>query len=250
MSVRLEQVGAVASLLIDRPGKRNAFDQAMWEELPRLVDAANADPNARVIVLRSAVDGVFCAGADIGELLANKDDAHWRAANQAAINRAQHVLTRSGKPTIGFIDGDCVGGGTGLALACDVRIATQRSRIGITPANLGLVYPLHDTKLLVELVGPGQAKRILFGAELLPAAEALRMGLVEMLDERPDTLAQLWASKSASSIGATKRFVRQILDGQSDDDDASRAVFAAAFEGPDFLEGSSAFVAKRKPAFR
>ena len=154
MNLRLETDGAVARLLIDRAEKRNAFTQAMWEALPGLVDRAMADPAVRVLVLASAAPGVFCAGADIGELLANKDDAAWRAANQAAINRAQFRLARAEKPVIAFIAGDCVGGGCGLALAADIRVATPEARLGITPANLGLVYPLHDTKLLVDLVGP------------------------------------------------------------------------------------------------
>ncbi len=250
MTLRLQIDDAVARLLIDRPEKRNAFDQSMWEALPGLVATADADSSIRVIVLQSAVGGIFCAGADIGELFANKDDAVWRTANQAAINRAQNVLTRAAKPTIAFIDGDCVGGGTGLALACDIRIATERSRIGITPANLGLVYPLHDTKLLVDLIGPAQAKRMLFGAELLSANEAQRIGLIEHIADISDATERLWASKSQHSLTNIKRFIRSILDGQIDDNDATRKVFANAFKGPDFLEGSQAFVAKRKPEFR
>jgi enoyl-CoA hydratase/carnithine racemase len=250
MNLRLEREGPIARLLIDRSDKRNAFNQKMWETLPTLVQAAVSDSAIRVLILQSAVAGIFCAGADIGELLANKDDEVWRADNQSAINRAQHFLARAAKPTIAFIDGDCVGGGTGLALACDVRIATERSRMGITPANLGLVYPLHDTKLLVDLVGPGQAKRMLFGAELLDANEAQRIGLVEMIADSPEPLAGLWASKSAHSLREIKAFVRMILNGQVDDDDQTRAVFAEAFTGPDFIEGSNAFVAKRKPDFQ
>lgn len=247
--LRLERDGAIATLMIDRPEKRNAFNHAMWESLPRLAAEADSDAAIRVVVLRSASVGIFCAGADIGEMLTNKDNASWRIANQAAINRAQYVLTRAAKPTIAFLDGDCVGGGTGLALACDIRIATTRSRIGITPANLGLVYPLHDTKLLVDLVGPGQAKRVLFGAELLTAEEAQRIGLVEMIAETPDSFSRLLASKSAHSLREIKQFVRLILDGQSVDDDHTLDVFAAAFSGPDFTEGSEAFVAKRKAVF-
>lgn len=250
MTLRFEREGAIGRLLIDRPQKRNAFNQAMWLALPDLVDIAVHDDAVRVIVLQSASDGMFCAGADIGEMLAHKDDAEWRAANQVAINRAQHDLTRAEKPTIAFIDGDCVGGGAGLALACDVRIATARSRIGITPANLGLVYPLHDTKLLVDLVGPGQAKRILFGAELLPAHEAYRIGLIELIAENSKGLEQLWSSKSTQSLTEIKRFIRLVLDGQNDEDVDSQMAFARAFEGVDFLEGSSAFIAKRKPVFR
>ena len=249
MTLRLSPAGPIATILIDRPDKRNAFNQAMWDALPGLIDGAMADPAVRVLVLASAADGVFCAGADIGELLANKDDAAWRAANQAAINRAQHVLARAPKPTIAFIDGDCVGGGCGLALACDIRIATPRARMGITPAKLGLVYPLHDTKLLVDLVGPGQAKRMLFTGALLGADEALRIGLVDLLGDSAADLAATIAAASPHSCGHTKAFVRRILDGQADDDAATLAVFAQAFTGDDFLEGTTAFVEKRKPQF-
>ena len=249
MSLRLTIGESIARLLIDRPGKRNAFNQAMWDELPGLVTRAMADPAVRVLTIESAHPGVFCAGADIAELLANKDNPAWLAANQAAINRAQHVLARAEKPVIALIDGDCVGGGCGIALAADIRIATPRARLGITPAKLGLVYPLHDTKLLVDLVGPGQAKRLLFTGMLLDAHEALRIGLV---DEIADRSGHLEAAISANSLHSTmqmKRFVRRVLDGQSEDDLATLAVFAEAFAGPDFREGSSAFVGKRKPSF-
>lgn len=249
MSLRLTTTGPIATLLIDRPDKRNALNQAMWDALPPLLAQAAADRDVRVLLLQSAVPGIFCAGADIGELLANKDDANWRAANQAAINRAQYDLARFPKPAIAFIDGDCVGGGCGLAIACDIRIATPRARLGITPANLGLVYPLHDTKLLVDLVGPGQAKRMLFSAALLPADEALRIGLIEEVADSADPLAELIAAKSLHSTAGVKSFVRRILDGQIDDDAATLGEFAAAFTGPDFLEGTTAFVEKRKPEF-
>lgn len=249
MSVRLERDGAIARLLIDRADKRNAFNQAMWDALPDLLEQAMQEPAVRVLVLQSAAPGVFCAGADIGELLDRSPDPDWRAANQAAINRAQHTLTRVAKPTIAFIDGDCVGGGCGLAIACDLRVATGRTRMGITPAKLGLVYPLHDTKLLVDLVGPAQAKRMLFTGQLLDAAEAHRIGLIDILADDADALAATIAAVSAHSTREIKAIVRRILDGQADDDDATRATFAQAFTLPDFHEGVAAFLAKRKPEF-
>jgi enoyl-CoA hydratase/carnithine racemase len=221
----------------------------MWEALPILLAEAVANPAVRVIILRSAAPGIFCAGADISELMSNRDDADWRAANQAAINAAQYALTRAAKPTLAFIDGDCIGGGCGLALACDMRIASPRARFGITPAKLGLVYPLHDSKLLVDLVGPGQAKRMLFTGALLDAEEALRIGLIEEIAGSAEPLSEAIASNSAHSIREIKSIIRLILDGQAEDDEATRATFANAFTKSDFIEGASAFLTKRKPDF-
>lgn len=250
MTLRLEKQGATAHLLIDRAAKRNAFDIAMWTAMPQILAEVASTPDLRLLVLRAAEPGAFCAGADIGELLANKDDAEWRAANQRAINTAQFELTRFALPTIAFVDGDCVGGGCGLALACDLRVASPRARFGITPAKLGLVYPLHDVKLLSDLVGPGQAKRMLYTGSLIDAPEALRIGLVEAVDQDFAQFAKPILAASPHSTRQIKGFVRRVLDGQTHDDADTLAVFAAAFTGPDFLEGTSAFVEKRKPEFR
>ncbi|HEV2567429.1 enoyl-CoA hydratase/isomerase family protein [Sphingomonas sp.] len=249
MSLALGIEGSIARLRIDRAQKRNAFNQAMWEALPRLVGQAMADPKVRLLVLESATPGIFCAGADISELLDKSPDASWRAANHAAINRAQYELTRASKPTLAFIDGDCVGGGCGLALACDLRVSTPRARFGITPAKLGLVYPLHDTKLLVDLVGPSQAKRLLFTGTLIDADEALRIGLIDRIADTPDAEVEAIAAASPHSQRETKAMIRRILDGQTDGDEATRAAFADAFTLPDFQEGVRAFTEKRRPSF-
>ena len=254
MTLRLEKDGAIAHLLIDRAAKRNAFTQAMWEAFPALLADAMADDAVKVMILRSAEPGIFCAGADIAEFSEGALDPEWRARNQDAIRRAQHELARADKPVIAAIDGDCVGGGCGLAIACDLRVASSRTRFGITPAKLGLVYSLHDTKLLVDLVGPAQAKRILFTGQLLPAQEAQRIGLAEILDDAPVTaaegLAHSIASASSHSVRNTKKIIRRILDGQADDDAETHALFGAAFTGDDFKEGVSAFLEKRKAVFK
>ncbi len=249
MTLRLETRGPVAHLIIDRAAKRNAMNQAMWVALPGLVADAMADPEVRVLVLKSAERSVFCAGADIGELSSNAANPDWLATNQTAINRAQYELTRAAKPTIALIDGDCVGGGCGLALACDLRVASSRSRFGITPAKLGLVYPLHDTKLLVDLVGPANAKRILFTGTLIDAAEAHRIGLIDEIANNADDMLTSMTSVSGHSQRESKAMILRILDGQAADNDETRALFAAAFAGPDFKEGVDAFLTKRKPNF-
>lgn len=250
MTIRLEVIGGIARLLIDRPLKRNAMTTEMFAAIPNLLSQAEGKKHVRAIVLTSSRAGMFCAGADIGELFAHADDADWRTANQNAINAAQYRLTRADRPTIAFVDGDCVGGGCGLALACDIRVATPRARFGITAAKLGLVYPLHDTKLLVELVGPGQAKRILFAGALLNAEEALRIGLIDLIADSPDELNHAIVTSSLHSQRQSKSVIRRILDGQADDDAETLSMFADAFDGPDFKEGVSAFLEKRSPEFK
>ncbi|MXP13670.1 enoyl-CoA hydratase/isomerase family protein [Altererythrobacter confluentis] len=249
MTLRLEKDGTIARLLIDRPDKRNAFDLAMWESMPRLLADVVSDRGIRLLEVRSATGGTFSAGADIKEMVANSDDRHWREINQAEINRAQHALARVAVPTVAFIEGDCIGMGCGLALACDIRVATEKARFGITPAKLGLVYPLHDTKLLMDLVGPGMAKTMLFTGAMIDAARALDCGLVELIADSPAQISDAILEASPHSIHETKRFIRAILDGQTEDDSYSLGVFAAAFSLPDFREGAAAFVEKRKPQF-
>jgi len=252
MTLRLEVEGHTAHLVIDRPDQRNAFNLAMWQALPGVLEQAARNPDLRLLILRSASsNGAFCAGADIKELLTNKDDAGWRAANQAAINRAQYELARHALPTLALVDGDCIGGGCGLALACDLRVATGPDvRFGITPAKLGLVYPLHDVKLLVELIGPGQARKLLYTGDLIDAEQALQIGLIEEINAQPDDLIASILAASPSSVRELKRFVRRVLDGKGEDNDESLRAFADAFQTPDFAEGTRAFVEKRKPEFR
>ena len=142
-----------------------------------------------------------------------------------------------------------MGGGCGLTLACDMRVATPAARFGITPAKLGLVYPLHDVKLLTDLIGPGQARRMLYTGCLLDAAQAQRIGLVEAVADSPAQIVQAILAGSRHSTTAIKGFVRRVLDGQTQDDAQTQAIFAAAFEGADFAEGAAAFVERRRPRF-
>ena len=253
MSLRLERDGTIARLLIDRPARRNAMTQAMWEELPVLVAQAMADDAVRVLILGSATPGIFCAGADIGEFARHSSDEAWRIANQAAIRASQYALAHAPKPVIAAIDGDCVGGGCGLAIACDLRIAAPTARLGITPAKLGIVYSLFDTKLLVDLVGPARARRILFTGALHGANDALAIGMIDEIAVDPlaaaTALARTIAANAQHSVRASKAIIRRILDGQADDDEVTLAMFRDAFTLPDFAEGVAAFQAKKRPDF-
>lgn len=248
--IRLEWDGRVAHLMLDRLAKRNAITGEMWRAIPVLMGEAG---NARAVVLRAAEAGAFSAGADIAEFAAGARDPAWRAANQAAIRAAMTAVRHCAVPTLALVEGDCVGGGCGLALACDLRVAGPAARFGITPAKLGLVYSLEDTKLLVDLVGPSQAKRILFMGALLAAAEAERIGLVTALADEPHAMADEWlgaiVAASPHSQRAAKRMVARVVAGQAEDDTDTLATFDAAFTGADFGEGMEAFLAKRRPDF-
>jgi len=254
-ALQLEIDGPVARIAFNRPDKRNAISQAMWEAFPRLVEAAVAERAVRVLVIRSRAPAMFSAGADIGEFAEKARDPVWQAGNRQALRGAQLAISRAPIPTLAVVDGDCVGAGCGVALACDMRIASSRARFGITPAKLGLVYPLHDIKLLVDLVGPGQARRMLYTGELLSADEALIIGLIEMsttveaLGRETELLIARIVENAPSSTTRLKGFVRRVLDGDRDDDADSAAIFDAAFAGADFAEGLAAFAARRKPAF-
>jgi enoyl-CoA hydratase/carnithine racemase len=251
----LQQDAPVARIILNRPDKRHAITQAMWEALPQALEVAENDAATKVIVLTSSSRDAFCAGADIDEFAAYARDRSWRLRNQNAIATTQKMLARTVKPTIAQISGVCVGGGCGLAIACDFRVADTTARLGITPAKLGLVYSLHDTKLLLDLVGLDQAKLILFTAGLFPAQKCQHMGLVTDVVPPDDlytavtTLAATLAANSQHSIRHIKKIVRQILEGAHTDTDAQAALFFDAFDGADHQEGVAAFLEKRKPDF-
>ncbi|MFF5207260.1 enoyl-CoA hydratase/isomerase family protein [Streptosporangium sp. NPDC000396] len=233
----------VATLRINRPGKRNAMSVAMWRALPGLLAPLAGDPGVRVLVLTGA-GGTFCSGADISEvagLSAEGDDTGLTVA-------AERALAGFPKPVIAMIEGFCVGGGCQLALACDLRLAAEDARFGITPARLGIVYPLSSTRRLVDVVGPSTAKLLLYSAELVDAGRALRTGLVdevlprEGLRERVYGLARTMAGNSQLTLAATK----EVVDGRADEARFREWQKKSREEVP---EGVAAFLERRPPRF-
>ena len=253
-AIILDQAGDIATLTLNRPERRNALNEAMWRALPLACGAVEAT-SAKVLILRGA-GGHFAAGADISEFDRVYADRPTAAAYADGVHDGVAALERLDRPVIAQIEGFCVGAGAALALACDFRMAAADVRLGITPAKLGLMYNLADTKRLVDVVGPGRAKDILFTGRLLGAAEALTFGLVDFVVE-PDALHAAVADKVAMiqansqwSIRASKRVIRRILDGAADDTDETRDWFVDAVLEADFLEGRAAFMAKRPPHFK
>lgn len=252
--IELRRDGRVAHLVLNRPERQNAISQAMWQEIGRLCAELDADDGVRVVVVAGAPPA-FSAGADIaefGRVFADEAAAHdYNELVQAALARVEAL----GKPTVARIGGSCIGGGCGLALACDLRIAAADARFGITPARLGLAYSLGDVRRLVDLVGPARAKDILFSGRLLDAEEALRIGLVdrvvppESLADAVQEHARLLMAASGNSQRLIKRIVRLVLDGASGEDEESRRLRDGAVAHPDFQEGQRAFLDKRRPRF-
>ena len=244
----------IATLTLDRPQSRNALNQAMWRALPGIVAQAAADPAIRVLVVRGA-NGAFASGADIAEFPVVFADKAAALDYGRLIETAATALATLAKPTIALIEGFCIGAGLALALACDLRICAEGARLGAPPAKLGLMYGLGDTRRLVNAVGASVAKDMLFTGALYPAAEALRVGLVnamhpaEALEAALTAKASAIASLSAWSMAHNKAVVERILQGQSSDDQDTRDWFASAVDGPDFREALAAFHAKRPPVF-
>lgn len=252
--ILLTREGPIARLIFNRPDKKNALTKAMWAAIPELLAQAAADPEVLVLLVRGE-GGCFAAGADIAEFPQVYSTPETSRHYSDLVQAAGRALAAFPKPTIAVIRGACVGGGCGLALACDLRFAEQGARLGITPGKLGLAYTLADTRRLVDAVGPSRAKDMLFSGRLVEADEALRIGLVDRVAP-PDALASLTLTyvkglleNSHSSIRAMKQTINAIADGQTAESAESYASYLQGFESEDFQEGYQAFIAKRPPVF-
>jgi enoyl-CoA hydratase/carnithine racemase len=203
---RLDSDGDVARLLLDRPEARNAIPAAGWAALSKLLDEIGG---ARLLIVTGA-GGVFCAGADLADLKAKG----FRENMRAALDRLGALPI----PTIALIEGPCYGAGVALAMACDLRVATSTARFAITPAKIGISYPQEDVHRLVALVGPGQAARLLFTAETIDAAEALRIGLAELETLDPATIL----ANDSQSLAELKRSIARAAAGVRSDPEQDR----------------------------
>lgn len=242
--------GHVARLVIDRPEAKNALSQAMWQALPRL--CANAS-DARVVLMEGA-HGVFSAGADIKEFDRVYCTAASAQAANAAVRAGQQALADVPCPVIAVIDGACVGGGCGLALHADIRLASERAGFAVTPARLGIAYSRADTARLVAAVGLSAAKDMLFSARTVDAEEALKIGLVDKvvhsdrLADEARAQATAICALSPVALRAIKRAANAAAFG-TDDAASIDAKIAESFGCADFKEGTRAFREKRRPVF-
>jgi len=245
----------IARITINRPERRNAISSAMWQELEAIAARLNDDAAIKVVVITGAGDAAFSAGADILEMQQALSDPPRMKVMQQAVLDAQVAWERLPMPTLAVIRGACTGGGCGLALACDLRLATPDAFFAIPPAKLGLAYSLADTKRLHDLVGPSRAKEILYTGRRILAEEALSLGLIneivaaEAFEERAVSLAREIADNAGNSVRAAKAVVNMITAGVLAETPESRRYYDESFSSPEFLEGARAFMEKRRPRF-
>ena len=174
----VETAGPVGWITFNNPAKHNALSVAMWRALPGALDRLEGDAAVRVIVLKGAGERAFVSGADISEFASLRASADAVAAYDELAEGATARLRTADRPTVAMIRGYCMGGGLGLAIACDMRIASAGSQFAIPAARLGVGYRVGSLKLLTDLVGPAFAKEILITARRFDAGEAERIGLV------------------------------------------------------------------------
>ncbi|MBV8644734.1 MAG: enoyl-CoA hydratase/isomerase family protein [Candidatus Eremiobacteraeota bacterium] len=251
----LDTDGPVATVTLNRPAVLNALNLELLDELAGTLAQLDGDASVRAVILTGSGPKAFAAGADIGELnaLPNALAGEAQARKGQALTRA---IERMRVPVIAAVNGFALGGGCELAMACDVRIASENARFGQPEVNLGILPGYGGTQRTARLLGEGMAMYLCLTGEMIDAPEALRIGLVQRvvpldgLMAEARRIADLIASKAPLAVAATKR---AIVDGASlalDDALALEALlFGQSVTTEDFREGSQAFLDKRKAAF-
>jgi 2-(1,2-epoxy-1,2-dihydrophenyl)acetyl-CoA isomerase len=255
--ILLARDSGVGTLTLNRPEKLNAFAGTMRREIAEALDELERDASVRVIVITGAGRG-FCAGADVGYMaeLVRARDVEAMAALVEAGRRVVATIRRSAKPVIASVNGVAAGGGANLALACDLRIASDQARLGQTFNRIGLHPDWGGTYVLPRLVGPARALELFWGADVIDAAECARLGLFNRVVPHAElaaataSLAQSLAAKPALALTLAKRAVYQSLDRTLPEMlDYELEAQLRCFESGDAAEGINAFVEKRAPVF-
>ena len=251
----IERDGAIASIIVNRPEKKNCFSLAMFQRLEELLDELKEDNAIKLLLVRGVDETAFSAGADIKEFLEVRLHAEKaKAYNDFALG-AIEKLYRFPRPTIALIQTLAIGGGLELANACDFRFATAGSKVGITSANIGIVYNLSSTKRLYNLIGPSKAKELLYTAKLITAEEGEKIGLIdyvctpENIEEEVNTFAKQILIKSPVANSGIKQVIQAIIDGDNAETEAISNLILESYSSDDYMEGIQAFIEKRKPNF-
>ena len=252
--LRVEPDG-IAVVTLNRPAKRNAVSLAMWRELGTIFADLARRADVRVAVLTGA-GGHFCAGADISEFATVRTTVADATVYERATDAANQGLRNFPKPTIAAVEGFAMGGGCGLALCCDFRVARSGAKFGIPAARLGIVYSARECQALFDVVGLPNAKKILFSGVPVELDEARRMGLVDETTDGPaETAAIAMARRMVENAPLSLAGSKTILNALADGSAPSRAaefekLVIGSIESDDYKEGGRAFMEKRRPRFQ
>ncbi len=249
--------GALGWIVFSNPAKHNAVSDAMWAAFPQAMRAFDADPEVRAIVVTGEGEKAFISGADISQFEKVRASADAQASYNAAVEAAYVAPMHCAKPVIARIRGICMGGGLGLAAACDLRFASDDAVFRMPAARLGLAYNYPGIKRFVDLIGPGNTADIFFSARKFGALEASRMGFLNQVYPAADfdrefaAFVQLVAENAPLTVAEVKYGIRQVLAGDSERDaQGLKRRIDACFASEDYTEGRTAFMEKRTPRFK
>lgn len=252
-TITVEKRGKVAVLTINRPDKLNSLNQTVHAEGVAALDDLRKDDSVRVVVITGKGEKSFIAGADISEFAGQTPVTQRNLFNEKTFFNSLDTFP---KPIIAMINGFCLGGGNELALACDIRIASENARFGQPEINLGIIPGGGGTQRLTRLIGEGRAMEIILSGDMIDAETALRYGLVTQvhplaeLEEKTMAFAAKLAEKAPIALQLCKEAVK--FASRSNLDEGLRRevdLFAIVFSTEDKNEGVGAFLEKRKPEF-
>lgn len=254
-TVLCERNGPIALVTINRPKALNALNPDVLRELYGTMEALDRAPEIRAVIITGAGEKAFVAGADIAAMSEMNPEAALVFSQTG--HRTMNRIAAMGKPTIAAINGFALGGGCELAMACDIRIASTRARMGIPEVTLGVIPGFGGTQRLSRLVGVGMAMELLATGRQCKAEECERIGLVNRVVEPEvlmDTCMELTGRIAGNSAGAIALGKRSVIAGIEMDLgkalELEQQAFALTFAGQDQQEGMRAFLEKRKPCFR
>lgn len=252
IQVQVEE--SVATVTINREARRNALTMALWRQLGATFETLDRRPDVRVIILTGRGKS-FCAGADISEFGEARADASQAVEYERAYDGCCDSIAAVKKPTIAAINGFCMGGGCNVAMACDFRFAVPEATFAIPAARLSIVYGIHGTRRLLNLVGITNAKRILYSGEKFDAERALSIDFVDEIAANVYLHANDFAQRLAKCAPLTAAGAKTILDGLvagagALNFEAVEDILARAAQSYDYREGRAAFAEKREPRFR